>query len=227
MTSAGKGSRRADGWLPAIAIIAPYFLNKFVYIAAPDYRVFLATDYAVRLFSLTALYLLLKGRQRALPIPWRLATPSARDLMLALAGTLVLIAFNFIGRSWIEFLNALSWRLSRFPSPPGGFLKLFDDTVGMVLVGLSEEAVFRFYLMNFLLMRGASRALTVLISSLVFGAIHWSYGAGAMAFAAFAGLALAIVYLASRNLVAPVIAHAAYDAAYFSGGLALLSRTFG
>jgi len=226
MTSPERDRWRADGWLPAFFIIGPYFLNKFVYIAVPDYRAFLATDYAVRLFSLTLLYLLLKGREISLPIPWRLSMPSAKDLMLAFVGTLLLIAFNLIGRSWIEFLNAQSWRLSNFPSPPNGFLKLFDDTIGMVLVGLSEEAVFRFYLMNLLLMRGASRALAIGLSSLVFGAIHWSYGAGAMAFAAFAGLVLAIVYLASRNLVAPVIAHAAYDAAYFSGGLALLSRTF-
>ena len=61
-------------------------------------------------------------------------------------------------------------------------------------------------------------------STLIFAAIHWSYGAGSTAFAAFAGLVLSIIFLAVRNLATPVIVHAAFDAFYFTGGVALLWR---
>ena len=60
----------------------------------------------------------------------------------------------------------------------------------MVFVGLSEEVVFRFYLINLVLLRGMSPATAIVMSTLIFAGIHWSYGAGAVAFATLAGLAL-------------------------------------
>ena len=96
MTSPEKGWWRADGWLPHLSSWVRIFSTS-LYTAFPDYRVFLATDYSVRLFSLTLLYFLLRGRQTPLPIPWRLSAPSARDLLLAVVGTLILIAFNVLG----------------------------------------------------------------------------------------------------------------------------------
>jgi len=92
----------------------------------------------------------------------------------------------------------------------------------MVFVGLSEEVVFRFYLINMLLLRGMSPAMATIISTLIFGAIHWSYGAGAVLFAVLAGLVLSIIFVSLRNLIAPIIAHAAFDAFYFAGGVAFL-----
>jgi membrane protease YdiL (CAAX protease family) len=96
----------------------------------------------------------------------------------------------------------------------------------MVFVGLSEEAVFRFYLINLLLLRGMLPTMTIVLSTLIFAGIHWSYGAGAMVFATLAGLALSIIFVSTRNLIAPIIAHAVYDAFFFAGGIAFLWRIY-
>jgi membrane protease YdiL (CAAX protease family) len=215
-----------DSFLPALVIIGPYFFNKLIYIYFPDYLVFVATDYACRIFSLALLYLLLSRKPTSLPMPWRLAAPSTKELLMALIGTIILIGSNVVGMTFIRYLNAHSWRLTRFPLPTNSVLQYFDNTVGMVFVGLSEEVVFRFYLMNLLLLRGMSPTITIILSTLIFGGIHWSYGAGAMVFATLAGLVLSIIFVAARNLIAPIIVHATYDAFFFVGGVVFLWRVY-
>jgi membrane protease YdiL (CAAX protease family) len=217
---------RPDALLPALVIVGPYFFNKLIYIYFPGYPVFVATDYACRTFSLTFLYLLLRSKSTLLPIPWRFAAPSTKELLTALIGTIVLIVSNVVGMTLIRYLNAHSWRVTRFPLPSDSLLQYFDSTVGMVFVGLSEEAVFRFYLINVLLLRGMSPTMAIIVSTLIFGGIHWSYGAGAMVFATLAGLVLSIIFVSARNLTAPIIAHAAFDSFFFAGGIAFLWRIY-
>jgi membrane protease YdiL (CAAX protease family) len=213
---------RPDALLPALVVVGPYFFNKLIYIEFPGYPVFVATDYACRIFSLALLYLLLRNEPTSLPIPWRLAVPSTKELLTALVGTITLISANVVAMAFIRYLNAHTWRVTRFPLPTNSALQYFDGTVGMVLVGLSEEAVFRFYLINLLLLRGTSPGMAIIASTLIFGGIHWSYGAGAVVFSTLAGLVLSIIFMSTRNLIAPIIAHAAYDAFYFAGGVAFL-----
>jgi|SRR5882724_6000921 len=217
---------RSDALPPALLIVSPYFFNKLIYIYFPGYPVFVATDYACRTFSLAFLYLLLPSKPTSLPIPWRLAVPSTKELLMALVGIIILIGSNVVGMTFIRYLNAHSWLLTRFPLPSNSVLQYFDSTVGMVFVGLSEEAVFRFYLINLLLLRGMSLAMTIVLSTLIFGGIHWSYGAGTLAFTTLAGLVLSIIFASTRNLITPVITHTAYDAFFFAGGVAFLLRSF-
>lgn len=216
---------RPDALLPALVIVGPYFFNKLIYIYFPDYPVFVATDYACRTFSIASLYLLLRSKP-SLPMPWLLAVPSIKELLIALAGTIILIGSHVVGGTFIRYLDTHSWRLTKFPLPTNPVLQYFDGSVGMVFVGLSEEAIFRFYLFNLLLLRGVSPAMTVALSTLIFGAIHWSYGAGAVLFATLAGFVLSMVFISVRNLIAPIITHAAFDAFYFAGGVALLWRVY-
>ena len=217
---------RPDALLPALVIVGPYFFNKLIYIEFPGNLVFVATDYACRIFSLALLYLLLRNESTSLPIPWRLAVPSTKELLAALIGTTTLISASVVGATFMLDLNAHSWRVTRFPLRTNSGLQYFDGTVGMVFVGLSEEVVFRFYLINLLLLRGMSPAMAVIVSTLIFGGIHWSYGAGTVVFATLAGLVLSIIFLSARNLIAPIIAHAASDAFYFAGGTAFLWRIY-
>ena len=215
---------RADALLPALVVIGPYFFNKLIYIEFPTYFVFVATDYACRIFSLALLYLLLRNEPALLPIPWRLAVPSTKELLTALIGAITLVSANIVSMTLIRYLDAHSWQVTRFPLPTNSALQYFDGTVGMVFVGLSEEVIFRFYLINLLLLRGMSLAMAIIVSTLIFGGIHWSYGAGAVVFATLAGLVLSIVFISLRNLIVPIIAHAAFDAFYFAGGVTFLWR---
>src|SRR5438067_985643 len=86
--------------------------------------------------------------------------------------------------------------------------------------------IFSLGLLYLLLLRGMSPAMAVIVSTLIFGGIHWSYGAGTVVFATLAGLVLSTIFLSARNLIAPIIAHAAFDAFYFAGGTAFLWRIY-
>ena len=214
----GHGDKwwRSDGLLPALLIVGPYFLNKLIYIEFPGYLIFVAVDYSCRIFTLLILYLLLRSEPAALPVPWRLSLPSMKELMIALIAACTLIGAIRVGQSFIRYLNAHSWRTTGYPLPTSSALHYFDDTVGMVFVGLSEEVIFRFYLVNLLLLRGMRPATAIVLSTLIFAGIHWSHGAGTIVFATFAGLILSILFLHSRNLIVPVLAHATYDAVLFA-----------
>jgi membrane protease YdiL (CAAX protease family) len=218
--------RRSDALLPALVVVGPYFFNKLIYFEFPGYPVFVGTDYACRIFSLAFLYLLLGNERSSLPIPWRLAVPSTKELLTAFIGTVTLISVNVVGTTFIRYLDVHSWQVTRFPLPTNSALQYFDGTVGMVFVGVSEEVVFRFYLINLLLLRGMSPAMAIIASTLIFGGIHWSYGAGAVVFATLAGLVLSIIFVSTRNLIVPIIAHATFDALYFAGGVAFLWRIY-
>src|SRR6266480_5419026 len=152
---------RPDALLPVLVVVGPCFFNKLIYIYFPSYPVFVATDYTCRIVSLAVLYALLRNKSASLPIPLRLAAPSSKDLMTALVGTIILIGSNVLGMNVIRYLNTHSWQLTRFQLPTNSVFQYFDNTVGMLLVGLSEEAIFRFYLINLLLLRGTSPTMTI------------------------------------------------------------------
>lgn len=119
-----------------------------------------------------------------------------------------------------------SWKLTHYPLLTNVWVQTLDNTAGMAFVALSEEAVFRFYLINLLLLRGMSVTAAIVLSTLIFAGIHWSYGAGSMAFAALAGLVFSVIFIRTRNLTVPVMIHAAYDTCVFTGGVAFLSRIY-
>src|SRR5260221_25900 len=83
-----------------------------------------------------------------------IATP--RDCAVVAAGLAILIGVDTIGLPIVRWLGDLTGRLTRYPVAPDRVLGLIDDTFGCLLTGLSEEAIFRFYLINVLLLRGWS-----------------------------------------------------------------------
>jgi membrane protease YdiL (CAAX protease family) len=212
--------------LPLLLIVAPYYLNKFVYLAYPgDYLVFLATDYTNKLLTLALLFLVARRHADAFAIPWRLVVPTGGAWRLTAAGLAVLIAGDVLGFPIVHWLTEHTYRLTTYPAADGHpVLAVIDDTLGCLLTGLSEEAIFRFYLINVLLWRGLATPLAVFASILIFAPIHWSYGIGSTAFAAFASIPITLNYLATRNLAVAMIMHAAYDAFYFTGAADAMRR---
>jgi membrane protease YdiL (CAAX protease family) len=217
---------RSDAWPPALLIVAPFLINKLIYASWPSYQVFLVTDYVCHIVALGLVYLLLRNSATSLPIPFRLTIPSRKRLAIALSTILVLIGVNVVVLTPFQYLDAHTWRLTRFPAPTNIVVQSFDVTVGTALAGLSEEVVFRFYLINLFLLRRWSLAMAVLLSTLIFAGIHWSYGPGITIFAALAGLMFASLYIATGNLALPVIAHAGFDAVVFAGGVGALWRIY-
>ena len=80
---------------------------------------------------------------------------------------------------------------------------------------MAEELVFRSIARDFL-GRYMSNALAIIAASaLIFAAIHWSHGIGAMVTALFAGAALMALFMRTGSVVPCVIAHYAVNAADF------------
>ena len=222
--SGRKGWWRPDAWAPALLIIAPFFINKLSYARWPSYPVFLVTDYTCHILSLGLVYHLLRNTATQLPIPFRLAVPSRTELTIGLARAALLIAANVRGVTIFRHLDAHGWRLTRFPAPTNLAVQVFEVTVGVVLAGISEEVVFRFYFMNLFLARGASMSDDCPVIVDFLQQSIWSYGASITIFAAFAGLLFSISFIGTGNLVVPIIAHAAFDAVVFAGGVGALWR---
>jgi membrane protease YdiL (CAAX protease family) len=182
--------------------------------------------FACHILSLGLVYLLL--RNTATRSRFHSVSPSlqARSFLSPWRERAFLIATNVVGVTFFRHLDAHFWRLTRFPAPTNIALQLFDVTVGVVLAAISEEIVFRFYFMNLFLLRGASMRMTIVLSTLIFAAIHWSYGASTTIFAAFAGLLLSIGFIGTGNLAVSIIAHAVFDAVFFAGGVDALWRIY-
>jgi membrane protease YdiL (CAAX protease family) len=78
-----------------------------------------------------------------------------------------------------------------------------------LLAGVGEEALFRGVLQEAL--AGTMPGwVALLLTSLVFGAVHWVSATYAV-LAAVVGLHLGLLYLISDNLLAPIVTHALYD----------------
>jgi hypothetical protein len=163
IVSESKGWWRPDGCSPALLIVAPFLINKLIYASWPSYQVFLITDYLCHILALGLVYLLLRNGATSLPIPYRLTVPSRKQLAIALSSILVLIGLNAVVLTLFRYLDAYSWRLTRFPAPTNIVVQSFDVTVGTALAGLSEEVVFRFYLINLCLLRRRSLPEAVLL----------------------------------------------------------------
>jgi membrane protease YdiL (CAAX protease family) len=205
--------------LPLLVLLGPYYLNKLIYIAHPgDYPVFLAADYANKLVTLGLLWLVARDTTVDWPIPWRLDRGGPKDWACVIAGSLLLMVLDALTASSKTWLNDMTGRLTRYPAPDGHpLLEIVDDTAGCLLTGLAEEAIFRFYLINALRLRGLSMPAAIVVSTILFAAIHWSYGGGNVAYAGIAGLTLALIFAATRNLLAPVLVHGLVDIYFFTG----------
>jgi len=86
-----------------------------------------------------------------------------------------------------------------------------DLTLGLLLVGIVEEMVFRGYMLTMLKRYTRNPVTIILISALVFGLIHWSGGSSKVIVAAVAGAFFMFIYLRTRSLPAVMLAHFTVD----------------
>jgi len=80
-----------------------------------------------------------------------------------------------------------------------------------LVAGLSEEALFRGVIQEALQQR-VSPAVALVLTSLVFGLVHFASSTYVL-FAAAMGFYLGSLFLLTENLLAPIVAHSVYDLA--------------
>ncbi len=106
------------------------------------------------------------------------------ELMLPGLGFAVLLVFFlgpiieiYIGR--VVYEHVPGWVLFGYPRIKDGVLLGLDLSLGLFLVGFTEELIFRRMAANYMERLDFSKPLIILISSVVFSSIHWMGGAAA------------------------------------------------
>ena len=210
-----SGSRpKATQWL---LLAAPFYLNDFASIHVEDWRLWLALDYVFA----KALPLLLAG--------WWLATrrvpPAALGLapqpwpgVLAVFG-LALAAGLLVDQNAYTLLDGLPGyaALGGMPAIGSRWWDWLDLTLGLLLVGVVEELVFRAWLAGWLRGLGLPAAAIVAASAVSFGLIHWSGGAHAVLVTGLIGAVFMALYLWRASLPALALAHFGVNFVDFAG----------
>ncbi|MFH1428882.1 MAG: CPBP family intramembrane glutamic endopeptidase, partial [Candidatus Margulisiibacteriota bacterium] len=189
-----------------ILLITPFYLNDISNIYVKDWRWWVFIDYvSVKLFPLIVVTLLIinkKMKAEELGLKLQPIMPFITVfLMVTFIGTLIdqnaykLIAqfpgYHSLGNMPIIKSSAWNWA---------------DLTVGLLMVGIFEELVFRGFMCAYLNRYTKNRFAIVLISSLAFGLIHWSGGLHVVLVTSVIGAVFMIAYLKTRSLPAIMLA---------------------
>ena len=97
------------------------------------------------------------------------------------------------------------------------YLILFDATIGLALVALSEELVSRRIFSNLMSRVTESKNTIVLTSSFVFAAYHFSNGYASMLIVFCFGIIFMNVYIQTRSLWVVAIPHYFYNLIFYYG----------
>lgn len=218
MAATGSPMAGSNRYLVAFAVLAaPFYLNDFASILVTDWRWWLAIDYvAVKLFPLAVVAWLIASRRMTLVDFGLVSQPAA-----AFLATLLLAAFagTLIDQNAYTLLAGLPGydALGRMPEIRSGAWNRFDLSIGLLLVGILEELVFRAYAYTVLRRYTASPAAIVAISAVAFGLIHWSQGLVPVLVTAVIGAVFMAFYLRTRSLPALALAHFAVNFIDFAG----------
>ena len=95
------------------------------------------------------------------------------------------------------------------------FWLIFDLTIGLVLVAVSEEIVFRGFVVRVLQVMTRRPIFLVLMSALIFGVAHWPNGVDNIVATGLTGIVLGGIYMWSKSLWPCVIIHYLINLGYF------------
>jgi len=197
-----------------IALTLIFVLNDFAFIPIKSYAGWLAVDYLSRILALAVIFFLIRSK-RCAPADFGFVKIGLRPL-IAWAAVLSVTGILIDRFVWQFLKGALPpTEVFSFPAADNNLMKLFDLTVGMVLVSVSEEAIFRGYYASVLGRYLKNPAVLVAVSCVIFGFIHWSGGLHAIMTAAIWAVLPMISVLKTGSILPAVIAHWATDFVYF------------
>lgn len=200
-----------------VVLAAPFYLNDFASIYIKDWRWWLAIDYvAVKLFPLAVIAWLVARRRMTLADFGLVSQPAAAFLatllLAALIGTLI------DQNAYTLLTGAPGYApLGGMPEIRNGAWNRFDLSIGLLLVGLLEELVFRAYAYTVIRRYTASPAAIIAISAIAFGLIHWSLGSNSVLITAAIGAVFMAFYLRTRSVAALALAHFIVNFIDFAG----------
>jgi len=200
-----------------VLLCLPFYLNDFADINVSNWRIWLSIDYtAVKLFPLLMIgWLLRAGKMK--PAEFGLTpTPAITFWTVFLIGTIAGLFLEQNGYAIIAGLPGNS-PLGGMPKITSPFWSWFDLTAGLLLVGISEEVVFRGYLCTFLSRYTRRASIIIGIAALAFGLIHWSGGLHKVMVTAVVGAFFMALYLKTRSIFPFILSHFTINFISFSG----------
>lgn len=188
-----------------IAAMIAFALNDFLFWAFSDTYGMYIVDYALRAVLLLFLW---TARDSLPPNP-----KGTSSVVLFGALFIALLAFNQLCEPISARLGS-GWLLFKWQVIENQVLNIFDLTVGLAMVAISEEIVSRRLALAVL---PGPIWFRVIASSSLFGLAHWGEGYGQIVETGIIGLALAVAYVWTGSLGLVVAAHYAID--FMSFGL--------
>jgi len=201
----------APAWF--VAALIPMVASQIVRLHQHDPGTWILWDYAGRLGALVILAAIPSARavafrrERLRMALWKVA--------LWIGG--IVVADHYVG-GWVRrTLNtALPATVLGVYPRPSGWLYLVDIVFGIALVAYSEEIVFRRCARHSFQIYLGDGYVSVLITSLLFGAYHWWIGVGNIVEAAMIGVLLMLFFRRSQALWPVVLGHYLTDIADFA-----------
>ncbi len=199
-------------------LLIAFFADDYVKIRLrddPDVWIVYMVDWMHRLLVLLLIFGLPVFKDFLHTAPQTLAKLPRRygfhELLLPGIGLAMVLIFldlflNNTLAPWVDE-NFPSWFLFAFPKVENTALWVIDLTIGLVLVAISEELVFRRMAANFLERLNVSKPLIILSSAAIFSTIHWMTGPHHIATTFVIGVALMMIYLRWRSFWLVVFHH--------------------
>jgi len=199
-----------------VLMLLPFYLNDFLFMKfQSSFGATMVVDYGSRILAVLPLAVWIAKTRSSVGERW--FSPMTATPLIKAAVCLSVIGI-VVGRATNCYLDPLfaDSVLFAYPDYPGVYARVFDLSVGLLLVAFSEELVFRGMLLSWCQQRGWSMPMAVLAQCLVFGLIHWSNGLSAIMGGALWALAPTIFMQRYRNLYPVVVAHFLTDLVAFS-----------
>lgn len=204
-------------WAFALIIISlPFYFNDFYYLANRHKNplgIYLL-DYACRFWYLGFAYFFF--REQAFRLESSLKPIEKRDILIDyILWPLILYVVYRYGYYLIFFfrriLGVSEYFYFRFPSTLNMAHKIFDLTIGVALVAVTEELIFRRYYYSFFAYITKRSWLGVLFQAFFFAIGHWATGTTNVVGCFVFGLFTGAFYHYKKDLKPLICAHFAVD----------------
>ena len=200
----------------------PFLLNDFTNIFVRDYRVWLAIDYAwVKALPLAVILYFLRIRRISYSDLGIRRLRFHSFVTWTFTMTVLGIVLDQFGSRFFASLLP-DTRLGGMPLITNPLVDQIDLYLGLALVAVVEELIFRGLYFRLLSRYFPSRLVVFTISALAFGLIHWSLGLSAIVHTAVIGAVFMICIWKTGSVLPTIFAHFFVNYVAFSGVLTKL-----
>lgn len=187
-------------------LIAGFYLNDFVFIVWSGTSTLYFADYIIRLVIIGLCLSTSISRE----VAFGNISTSRISVWLIIPLIPILIVVSRSAHVFIEpiVIGAIGdTALFYFGRIDSSTLYIFDMTIGLALVALSEELVFRKFALNWLRAKGLNAAMIIVVSAMFFALMHWGSGLHRIAATFVFGIVAMAVYLKHTRLWPLLIVH--------------------